>query len=83
MLLTSTLVGLIGVVDTLFIFRRDRRCLHDLIADTIVVMDGPVGRPVMAETDGGATVPEASDPSAPSDGRPPVPFGRPQSPPAW
>lgn len=26
-----------GIVDALFIFRESRRCLHDLIADTIVV----------------------------------------------
>jgi uncharacterized RDD family membrane protein YckC len=28
---------LVALVDCLFVFRRDRRCLHDLIADTIVV----------------------------------------------
>jgi len=27
-----------GIVDVLFIFRDDRRCLHDLIADTIVIL---------------------------------------------
>ncbi len=29
--------GLLGVVDFLFIFREDRRCVHDLIAGTKVV----------------------------------------------
>ena len=28
---------ILGLVDALMIFREDRRCLHDLIADTIVV----------------------------------------------
>ena len=29
--------GLVSLVDALLIFRDDRRCLHDEIADTIVV----------------------------------------------
>ncbi|MEO0054535.1 MAG: hypothetical protein RLZZ50_482 [Verrucomicrobiota bacterium] len=29
--------GIIGIVDPLLIFRADRRCLHDLLADTQVV----------------------------------------------
>ena len=34
----STVVGTIyGLVDVLMIFRASRRCLHDHIADTIVV----------------------------------------------
>jgi uncharacterized RDD family membrane protein YckC len=39
--LVITMVPLLGalfwLVDALFIFRRDRRCLHDHIADTIVI----------------------------------------------
>jgi len=31
------LVGLLSLVDVLFIFGKSRRCVHDLIADTIVV----------------------------------------------
>jgi len=30
-------VGLLSLVDVLFIFGKSRRCVHDLIADTIVV----------------------------------------------
>jgi uncharacterized RDD family membrane protein YckC len=29
--------GLFSLVNVCFIFRDDRRCIHDLIADTIVV----------------------------------------------
>lgn len=32
-----SLVPLYGLVDVLFIFREDRRCVHDLIAGTIVI----------------------------------------------
>jgi uncharacterized RDD family membrane protein YckC len=34
-------IPLYGLVDALFIFREDRRCLHDLIANTIVVSGNP------------------------------------------
>ena len=30
-------IHLYGIVDILFIFREDRRCIHDLIAGTVVV----------------------------------------------
>ena len=33
------IVPLYGLVDILFIFRNDRRCIHDLIAGTIVIQD--------------------------------------------
>lgn len=37
--------NLFGLVDALFIFSRERRCLHDLIADTLVIKadDWPPG----------------------------------------
>lgn len=36
--------GLLAVVDSLMIFRADRRCLHDLVAGTRVVKGNPVPR---------------------------------------
>jgi len=30
-------IPLYSVVDALFIFRNDRRCIHDLVAGTVVV----------------------------------------------
>ena len=35
-----------GLIDALFIFRRDRRCLHDLIAGTKVInVESPASAP--------------------------------------
>ena len=31
------IVPLFGIVDVLFIFREDRRCIHDMIAGTRVI----------------------------------------------
>jgi uncharacterized RDD family membrane protein YckC len=36
-----SIIPLYGLVDALFIFREDKRCLHDLIASTIVVRGNP------------------------------------------
>lgn len=33
----AQLCGLVGIVDALMIFRDEMRCLHDLVADTVVV----------------------------------------------
>jgi uncharacterized RDD family membrane protein YckC len=35
----AQLCGIIGLVDALMIFGQEQRCLHDLIADTIVIVD--------------------------------------------
>ena len=32
-----TVGQIVGIVDSIFIFRKDKRCLHDLIADTRVI----------------------------------------------
>ncbi|QSQ16441.1 RDD family protein [Myxococcus landrumensis] len=39
--LSQLTFGVTGILDTLFIFREDRRCLHDLIAGTQVVEASP------------------------------------------
>lgn len=31
------LCGIFGLIDALFIFRRDQRCIHDHMADTVVI----------------------------------------------
>lgn len=36
-LLVAQLCGLIGLVDALFIFSNDRRCIHDHLADSVVI----------------------------------------------
>jgi len=39
--LISQVVPFYPIVDACFIFREDQRCLHDLIADTVVIVDKP------------------------------------------
>lgn len=38
----NCVVPLYGIIDACFIFREDKRCLHDLIAETTVVVDDAV-----------------------------------------
>ena len=38
----SQVIPFYPIVDVCFIFREDQRCLHDLIADTVVIVDKPV-----------------------------------------
>jgi uncharacterized RDD family membrane protein YckC len=89
---SSALIGLIGVIDILFIFRKDRRCLHDLIAGTMVVMDRrtpeeAAGAPHWARPAVQRTTPAVTNVLAPSrtaaEAPSQVPFGRPDPPPAW
>lgn len=35
----NNVIPLYGIVDACFIFREDKRCLHDLIAETTVVVN--------------------------------------------
>lgn len=37
----ANVVPLYSIIDACFIFREDQRCLHDLIADTTVIVDKP------------------------------------------
>lgn len=39
--LANMVIGVIGLIDVLFIFGHEQRCLHDLIANTRVVAVGP------------------------------------------
>ena len=39
------LLSLIQIIDILFIFREDKRCLHDMLAKTCVIDIGVTDRP--------------------------------------
>jgi uncharacterized RDD family membrane protein YckC len=49
MFLNSLSAGIFGLIDVLFIFREDRRCLHDLMANTKVVGRQPAIDPAAFE----------------------------------
>lgn len=36
-MITNIFINILSLIEVLLIFRKDRRCLHDLIADTIVI----------------------------------------------
>jgi uncharacterized RDD family membrane protein YckC len=49
-------LSLLSTIDALMIFRRDRRCLHDLIASTVVVEAGPWQRQLARRAKSGSDV---------------------------
>lgn len=57
--------GLFGLVDVLFIFKEDRRCLHDRIAGTLVVKGSPAPvqeRPIEPAAPPKEVVPAVAEP---------------------
>ena len=65
----ASCVGLIRLIDVLFIFGEKRQCLHDLLADTAVIVDGTAGGGAgyLEEDFAGQDPIEASPPSSESD----------------